>query len=118
MLVVDEAGMAARAQLAALLDAASCDAKLVLVGDPRQLPEIEAGGAFLGLVQRGGDRAARQRRQLHEWEREALDQLRDGESEPRSTILAHAASSSSRRRRNRAPLVDDWWDGAATPGAR
>ena len=29
------------------------DGKLVLVGDHRQLPEIEAGGAFRGLVQRG-----------------------------------------------------------------
>ena len=54
VLVVDEAGMIATRQLAKLLDAIEqADGKLVLVGDHRQLPELEAGGAFRALVHRG-----------------------------------------------------------------
>src|SRR3712207_207020 len=54
VLVVDEAGMVPTRQLAQLLNAVeAADGKLVLVGDHRQLPEIEAGGAFRGLVNRG-----------------------------------------------------------------
>jgi conjugative relaxase-like TrwC/TraI family protein len=46
VLVVDEAGMAPTRQLAELLEhVEKADGKLVLVGDHRQLPEIEAGGA-------------------------------------------------------------------------
>ena len=45
VLVVDEAGMVGTRQLARVLDhAAAAHAKVVLVGDPRQLPEIDAGG--------------------------------------------------------------------------
>ena len=47
VLVVDEAGMVGTRDLARLLDAAEqAQAKLVLVGDDRQLPEIQAGGLF------------------------------------------------------------------------
>ena len=46
--------MAATRQLAELLEhVEQADGKLVLVGDHRQLPEIEAGGAFRALVARG-----------------------------------------------------------------
>lgn len=53
VLLVDEAGQVgtrALAEVAGHLDRAG--AKLVLVGDTHQLPEIEAGGAFRGLVDR------------------------------------------------------------------
>jgi hypothetical protein len=54
LLVVDEAGMVPTRQLAELLDHVERAAdKLVLVGDDRQLPAIEAGGALRGLIQRG-----------------------------------------------------------------
>src|SRR5215208_3924859 len=53
VLVVDEAGMLPTRQLARLVDHAErARAKLVLVGDHRQLPEIEAGGAFRALTAR------------------------------------------------------------------
>jgi len=46
-LVVDEAGMVGTRQLAALAaETARAGAKLILVGDPRQLPPVEAGGLF------------------------------------------------------------------------
>ena len=51
VLVVDEAGMVGTRDLARLADAAAhAEAKLVLVGDDRQLPEIDAGGAFGALA--------------------------------------------------------------------
>jgi ATP-dependent exoDNAse (exonuclease V) alpha subunit len=53
VLVVDEAGMVDTRTLARLLAAArDADAKLVLVGDPAQLPELAAGGLFAGLLTR------------------------------------------------------------------
>ena len=53
--------------------------QVVLVGDPRQLPEIEAGGAFAAIVGRiGAIELTENRRQHQAWERIALDALRLG----------------------------------------
>ena len=53
VVIVDEAGMVGTRTLARLLDhAAAAHAKVVLVGDPRQLPEIDAGGVLRGLARR------------------------------------------------------------------
>jgi conjugative relaxase-like TrwC/TraI family protein len=53
VLVVDETGMIGTRQLACLLDNAEQQSvKVVLVGDPRQLPEIDAGGLFRALTTR------------------------------------------------------------------
>ncbi len=55
VLVVDEAGMVGTRLLGRLLAAADgADATVVLVGDDRQLPEIDAGGAYHGLCERLG----------------------------------------------------------------
>ena len=82
VLVVDEAGMVSTRQLATLLDAVErVDGKLVLVGDHRQLPELEAGGSFRALVRRGlAIELTENRRQSEAWERRALDLLRDGDA--------------------------------------
>ena len=48
--VVDEASMLTEEQLAALLDAVTGYERLVLVGDPRQLPPIGAGRPFVDIV--------------------------------------------------------------------
>src|SRR5690606_19935502 len=50
--VVDEASMLTEHQLAALLDAVTGVQRLVLVGDPRQLPPIGAGRPFVDIVRR------------------------------------------------------------------
>ncbi|GGP13210.1 AAA family ATPase [Nonomuraea glycinis] len=50
--VVDEASMLTEEQLAALLDALPIPDRLVLVGDPRQLPPIGAGRPFADLIHR------------------------------------------------------------------
>jgi len=64
VLVVDEAGMVGTRAIAELAEHA--DAKLVLCGDDRQLPEIEAGGALHGLAGRLGAIEMREvRRQEH-----------------------------------------------------
>jgi ATP-dependent exoDNAse (exonuclease V) alpha subunit len=80
VLVVDEAGMLVTRQLVELMDhVKQVQGKLVLVGDHRQLPEIGAGGSFLGLVRRGlAVELGESVRQVNAWEREALDQLRIG----------------------------------------
>lgn len=50
--VIDEASMLTEEQLSALLDAISGVQRLILVGDPRQLPPIGAGRPFLDIVQK------------------------------------------------------------------
>ncbi|MEX1009658.1 MAG: MobF family relaxase [Acidimicrobiia bacterium] len=84
VLIVDEAGMAGTRTLASLLDAAQrAQAKIVLVGDPKQLPEIEAGGLLAALDHSlGGIHLQTNRRQRAAWERTALTELRDGHAAP------------------------------------
>ena len=82
VLVVDEAGMVGTRDLAQLLRHASRrpGMHLVLVGDDRQLPEIEAGGLFAALAQDPGTvRLEGNQRQTAAWERRALGRLRDGQ---------------------------------------
>lgn len=81
VVVVDEAAMVGTRKLDRLLGhAEQAGAKVVLVGDPRQLPEIEAGGAFAALQQGlGGSQLTDNRRQTAVWERDALGELRAGD---------------------------------------
>lgn len=85
VVVVDEAAMAGTRDIAAIVDqAAAVGAKVVLVGDHHQLPEVSAGGAFRAALDTLGERVVEltvNRRQRHEWERDALDQLRCGDVE-------------------------------------
>jgi ATP-dependent exoDNAse (exonuclease V) alpha subunit len=51
--VIDEAAMVDSVRLARLIGhAEQAQAKLVLVGDPEQLGEIEAGGLFIAIAAR------------------------------------------------------------------
>ena len=81
VLLVDEAGMVDSATLARLIaHADAADAKLVLIGDPEQLPAIEAGGLFSALAERSEvihlDEVIRHRHQL---DRDATKMIREGE---------------------------------------
>ena len=80
IVVVDEAAMVGTRKLARLVDAcARAEAKLVLVGDPKQLPAIEAGGLFEALASRlGTTQLTGNRRQQHPGERGVVADLRDG----------------------------------------
>jgi conjugative relaxase-like TrwC/TraI family protein len=113
VVVVDEAGMVSTRQLAELADhAARVRAKLVLVGDDRQLPELEAGGGFRALARRlPAIELTENRRQAAAWERDALKLLRDGDPEralqlyqDRGRVVAGEEADEMRRR-----LVADWW---------
>jgi conjugative relaxase-like TrwC/TraI family protein len=83
VLVVDEAGMLGTRDLEKLLTmVADARGKLVLTGDPSQLPAIEAGGALRALSTRLDPIVLRNnRRQQLAWEREAVEALRIGEGD-------------------------------------
>ncbi len=82
VLIVDEAGMLGTFDLAEILDhAAAARAKVVLTGDPHQLPEIDAGGCFRALTRQPGTVVLEQnRRQRHAHDRAKVELLRRGRS--------------------------------------
>jgi len=112
VLLVDEAGMVDSATLARLVSHAErAQAKLVLVGDPEQLGEIEAGGLFRALAERGEpihlDEVIRHR---HDLDRDAAKRIREGEgrealalyqSQERVTVAPNAEE-------RREAMVGDW----------
>lgn len=51
-IIIDEASMLTEEQLGALLDALKVPSRLVLVGDPNQLPPIGSGRPFVDIVRR------------------------------------------------------------------
>jgi ATP-dependent exoDNAse (exonuclease V) alpha subunit len=81
VVVLDEAAMVGTRKLARLLaHGDAVKAKVVLVGDDKQLPEIEAGGVFAGLAHRLPAVMLNDNlRQEDQAEREALARLRAGE---------------------------------------
>ena len=113
VLVVDEAGMAGSRKLARLLDHAHrADAKVVLVGDDRQLAAIDAGGGFRALRLRlGASELTENRRQRHAWEREALELVRAGLVEEAvaayrehdRVVVAESKTAAT------LALLQDWW---------
>ena len=101
VVVVDEAGMVGTRQLATLIAATEqAGAKLVLVGDSKQLQAIEAGGAF----QQIGDRVGRAElteitRQHIDWMREAVKDMIAGNTKE---VLADYA------RHDQLEVSEDW----------
>jgi Ti-type conjugative transfer relaxase TraA len=113
VLVVDEAGMLGTRRLATLIaEADAAKAKVVLVGDPKQLPEIDAGGLFASLANRlGYAEVTRNRRQRDVQERAAAHELRHGQVERAMTRLerngnVHTADNADLLRDG---LVGDWY---------
>ena len=112
MLVIDEAGMVGTRQLERVLShAAEAGAKVVLVGDIRQLQSIEAGAAFRSIHERhGGAEIGEVRRQREDWQRDATRDLANGKTGHaleayRSHDMVHEAET---REQARADLVDRW----------
>jgi hypothetical protein len=112
VLLVDEAGMVDSADLARLIEhVRSANSKLVLVGDPEQLGEIEAGGLFRAVADRTEpvhlDEVIRHE---HELEREAARLIREGEGREALRLyeaenrVAVARSAEERRE----AMVSDW----------
>jgi ATP-dependent exoDNAse (exonuclease V) alpha subunit len=115
VVVVDEAGMLGSRQMLEIAERVrKAQGKLVLVGDHRQLPELEAGGAFRTLARRPeAIRLEENRRQVEAWERVAVDHLRDGRAELALDLYeAHRRVSLRGSLPDaREQLVDDWWAG-------
>ena len=117
VLVIDEAGMVDSVTLARLIDhVQSAEAKLVLIGDPQQLREIEAGGLFAALAERSEpivlDEVIRHH---HEAEREGARLIREGEATAalevyRSEERVVVASDAEARRE---AMVADWAEAIA-----
>jgi conjugative relaxase-like TrwC/TraI family protein len=118
VIVVDEASMVGTRpldQLRSYVDAAG--AKLVLVGDNRQLSSIDAGGALRTLSAELGDHVVTlttNRRQAgadQQWERDALVALREGDVTPaveayteHGRVTITGTIDEARQR-----IVEDWW---------
>ncbi len=83
VVVVDEAGMVGTRNIHRLLRATTVSkAKLVLVGDPRQLAEIDAGGLFRALARvQGCSALTENRRQRDPNQRAVVRALRSGDTE-------------------------------------
>jgi conjugative relaxase-like TrwC/TraI family protein len=114
VLMVDEAGMLGSRTLAALLDYAERGgAKVVLVGDDRQLAPVDAGGGFRALRLRlGASELTENRRQRHAWEREALELVRSGlVDQAVAAYQAHdrVVAADSKTAATLA-LLQDWWE--------
>lgn len=117
VLVIDEAGMLGSRQLGRVLDhARAMGAKVVLVGDSRQLQAIEAGSPFRALVERlGAETLSEIRRQRVAWQREASSAFASGRAEEalaayhaKGHVLAHMTSEEAR-----ASVVEAWTKGLA-----
>jgi conjugative relaxase-like TrwC/TraI family protein len=113
VLLVDEAGMVDSATLARLIDhARAADAKLVLVGDPAQLGEIEAGGLFASIVARTEPVVLDQViRHNHDLDREGARRIREGRGAEavevyRSADRVVVCEDPEGRREE---MVGDWW---------
>lgn len=113
VLVVDEAGTVGTRKLAPLLrTAANSGTKVVLVGDPKQLPEIDAGGLLGALAQRNPVLTlAHNRRQTDAVERRALEHLRDGDVAAAVGMLREHddVKSGPNAETVRNAMVGDWW---------
>jgi conjugative relaxase-like TrwC/TraI family protein len=87
--IVDEASMADTRTLARLVAITEQRARIVLVGDDRQLPAVGPGGLFTELAARlGAVELVANRRQTAGWERDALALLRSGRSDAALAVWA------------------------------
>ncbi len=113
VLVVDEAGMLGTRLLAALAaEADRAKAKLVLVGDPKQLPPVEAGGLFTTLARsQEVIELVQNRRQVDPEERLISDALRRGQAELAVRCLDDHGRLSTAANSDllRDQMVLDWW---------
>ena len=120
VLVVDEAGMVGTRQLHELLKwVREAGAKLVLVGDAKQLQPIEAGGPFRALSEQlGAAELTEIKRQREGWARQAVTDMARGEAQ--SVLHEFAARDRLRIEDSRKEVMDrlirDWAaDGVRAP---
>ncbi len=112
VLVVDEAGMVGTRQMSQLVEATErTGARLVLVGDARQLQPIEAGGPFPEIQRRlGAAELTEIRRQRDDWARDAVRDFAAGDA--REGLQAYAERGlltiAADRHETQIALIDAW----------
>jgi len=113
VLVLDEAGMVGTRQLHRLIEhTAKAGAKLVLVGDPKQLAEIEAGGLFASLARRLGHAELTENRRLTDRaQRATASALRDGHVDRALQRMEQSGSLTVGDNADRvhARMAEDWY---------
>jgi conjugative relaxase-like TrwC/TraI family protein len=113
VLLIDEAGMLDSATLARLIDhAREASAKLILIGDPAQLGEIEAGGLFASIVSRTDPVFLEEViRHKHDLDREGARRIREGQGAEAIEVYRSeqrvVVSPDPEARREE--MVRDWW---------
>lgn len=114
VVVVDEAGMVDSRAMARLIDHAErAEAKLVLIGDPAQLGEIEAGGMFGALAARTDPVSLDEViRHEHDLDREAAKLIREGSGREAISVYqgAERVTVSDDPLARREAMVADWWE--------
>ena len=112
VLVVDEAGMVGTKMMRRLVQYTErAEARLVLVGDARQLQPIEAGGAFAEIEKRLGAATLTDiRRQREPWARDAVKDFASGCAEKGLRAFAERGllTIESDRRQAMASLISAW----------
>lgn len=117
VLIIDEAGMADTRTLSPIIRAVDeANGKLILVGDPAQLPSVGAGGLFAALThQLEAIGLTDIHRQRDRNERRAITALRERDAE---TYLSHLARHDrlhlgGGHTETKARLARDWWADAS-----
>jgi conjugative relaxase-like TrwC/TraI family protein len=118
VVIVDEAGMIGTRNLARLLDEERArDSKIILAGDPAQLPSVAAGGVFAALCREDSERAQLRQvqRQRDAQEIAALAALRNDTrgSDGVEAYLAHKARRGeitiTRDQHDATRAAREWW---------
>ena len=122
VLVVDEAGMVGTRQMSRLVEETNRNgAKLVLVGDAKQLQSVDAGGAFRAFGEELGQAELKDiRRQREEWARGAVKNFAHGEADAALSEYAKRGLVTVENSRKQAidSLVSEWKkDGIENPQA-
>jgi conjugative relaxase-like TrwC/TraI family protein len=116
LVICDEASMVSTKDVARLVEIVrNCDGKLILLGDPQQLPSIDSGGLFHRIVGDGHgvvtDLAMVNQRQRHDLDRQALQLLRFGRVDKAVLDYTEAGRVHIGRERldTMMAMVDAWW---------
>lgn len=120
IVVVDEAAMVGTKQLNEIIErVTAANAKLVLVGDSRQLQAIERGGGFQAIGDRVGKAELQEiTRQRAAWAREAVKRIALGRSEEGLGAFRECGfvSVTDDRRQAMKAMIHDWSrDGLSDP---
>lgn len=123
VVIVDEASMVSTVDLAYLAKLTeACDGKLVLIGDPKQLPSVDSGGLFHRIVTQGqqvvDELTHMNQRQVLDLDREHLQRLRVGEIG--EAVRHYAAAGRLHLEKSefatKAGMVEAWWKHVETHG--